>query len=130
MVTFAFELYVARERAACLDELAARVQAAAEELRKAGTAVRYLRSIYLPEDETCFVLAEASSQPAAVQLSKRAALDSVRIVEAALPTSRRREGADQRQGFAKVSARTAAEYRRMTFGEDLTTSELEGEGRL
>jgi hypothetical protein len=91
VVTFALELHVPRSRAACLEELEARAQTAAAELSRTGTPVRYLRALYLPEDETCFLLAEAGSQPAAALLSERAALDSIRIVEAALPTSRRRK---------------------------------------
>lgn len=112
MVTFVLELYVPRERAACLDGLSARVQTAADELRGAGTRVRYLRSIYLPEDETCFVVAEASSHRVAVQLSERAALDSVRIVEATVPRSggrlNGRAGSSSRcrSGALHVSSRT------------------------
>jgi hypothetical protein len=104
VVTFALELHVPRSRAACLAELEARAQTAADELSRTGTPVRYLRALYLPEDETCFLLAEAGSQPAAALLSERAGLDSIRIVEAALPRSHRRESARTRSDNSRLTS--------------------------
>lgn len=64
------------------------VRAAARAIRREGTVVRYVRSIFVPEDQTCLLLFEAGS-PAAVQLvTQRAGLDVTRVVavmEAAAP---------------------------------------------
>jgi hypothetical protein len=61
--------------------MASRVQRAVAELRAGGTEVRYLRWIYIPEDETCFHLFEGSSAEAIAEASHRAAIDYDRIVE-------------------------------------------------
>jgi len=69
----------ARERA-----LAAggRVRAACEALSRDGTPARYVRTTFVPEDETCFHLVEARSAELAGEVCRRAELGSVRIVEA------------------------------------------------
>jgi hypothetical protein len=65
-----------------LVDLEARAQRAATELAEAGTEVRYVRAIFVPEDETCFHLFEAASQDAVHAASERAGLSAQRIVEA------------------------------------------------
>jgi len=60
----------------------ARVRAAAEQLTREGTAVRYLRSIYVPEDETCFYLYEAATPEAVWAAARRAALRPDHVAEA------------------------------------------------
>jgi hypothetical protein len=44
--------------------------------------VRYVRAIFVPEDETCFHLFEAASPDAVYAASERAGLSAQRIVEA------------------------------------------------
>ena len=44
--------------------------------------MRYVRSIYVPEDEICFLLFDAASLDAVWQASRDARLDAQRIVEA------------------------------------------------
>ena len=44
--------------------------------------MRYLRSIFVPEDETCFFLYEAASADAVCQAVRGAALAFERVVEA------------------------------------------------
>jgi Protein of unknown function (DUF4242) len=56
-------------------------RAAAAALTRDGTEVRYLRSIFIPSDETCFHLFEAPSADAVDQVSRRAAFEYERIVE-------------------------------------------------
>jgi hypothetical protein len=56
-------------------------RAAASALAREGIEVRYLRSIFIPEDETCFHLFEAASAEAIDQVSRRAAFEHERIVE-------------------------------------------------
>jgi mannose-6-phosphate isomerase-like protein (cupin superfamily) len=60
-------------------ELAGRATAAAAELAREGTAVRFLRAIFLPEDETGFALYEAPSVQAVADAGERAQLPFDRI---------------------------------------------------
>jgi Protein of unknown function (DUF4242) len=68
-----------------LDEFAstaARARTAAEEVVDRGTPVRYLRSIFVPGDELCFLLYEGSSKEAVGEAVHRAAITFDRIVDA------------------------------------------------
>jgi hypothetical protein len=47
-----------------------------------GTAVRYLRSILIPGDETCLHLVDADSSELVAEAFERAGLTADRIVEA------------------------------------------------
>lgn len=82
MAEFLVELYVAREDSAAVANGAERARAAAETLTDEGAAIRYVRAIFVPEDETCFFLYEAESPDAVREASRRAGLSSVRITEA------------------------------------------------
>jgi hypothetical protein len=64
-----------------LEELTARTRAATAALTRAGTPVRFLRAIFVPEDETCFFLLEAQSRDAVEQAARRAELATARTVE-------------------------------------------------
>ena len=83
MREFLIELYVPRADRGGAEAAAERVRLAAEELTREGTPVRYLRSIFVPEDETCFFLCEAASIEAVRETARRADLRFERIVEAA-----------------------------------------------
>jgi Nickel responsive protein SCO4226-like len=65
-----------------VDRSAAHCRAAAEALTREGLSARYLRSIFIPEDETCFFLLEAGSADAVREVTRRAGLESGRIAEA------------------------------------------------
>ena len=82
MTGFLVELYVSQSDAAAVAHGAERTRLAAEELTREGTPVRYLRSIFVPEDETCFFLYEAESADAVREATRLAGLSSVRITEA------------------------------------------------
>ena len=82
MAEFLVELYVSHTDAGAVALGAARARAAAEELTREGTPVRYLRSIYVPEDETCFLLYEAGTATVAREAAGRAGLPFERIAEA------------------------------------------------
>jgi uncharacterized protein DUF4242 len=61
MREFMVELYVSRADPGAVERAALLTQKAAIQMTRLGTPVRYLRSIYAREDETCFFLYEAGS---------------------------------------------------------------------
>jgi hypothetical protein len=81
------ELYVSRMNASSVEGDAERARLAAEELSREGTPIRYLRSIFVPADETCFFLCEAASVEAVRETARRADLNFERIAEAAAPAT-------------------------------------------
>ena len=83
MAEFLVEVYRSRVHAETpAAEQAQRARDAAEELSREGITVRYLSSIFLPADETCFYLYEAPSADAVRMVALRADLPFARIVEA------------------------------------------------
>ncbi|MCA1683171.1 MAG: hypothetical protein LC685_04180, partial [Actinobacteria bacterium] len=58
-----------------------RARRAAAELTEAGTRVRYVRPIFVPEDETCFYLLDAASGDAAGEAIRRAGVSPQRVTE-------------------------------------------------
>ena len=79
---FLLETYVPQARAAEARNAGRRAQAAAEELAGEGTSSRYVRTTFLPEDETCFHLFEAQSAEAVREAGRRAGLGPIRVVGA------------------------------------------------
>ena len=57
-------------------------RAAADQLRREGTRVHYVRSILIPEDETCIHLYRAESIEAVRAAAARASLHLDRLTEA------------------------------------------------
>ncbi|MGB2874106.1 MAG: nickel-binding protein [Gaiellaceae bacterium] len=55
---------------------------AAEQLASEGTPVRYMRLLFVPEDETCFYIYEADSSDAVAEAAQRAELRFERVIEA------------------------------------------------
>jgi hypothetical protein len=84
MPEFLIEQYVARTDTATVERDAARARLAAEELSREGTPVRYLRSIFVPEDESCFLLYEAVSAEDVEEAARRASLRFERAVAAVI----------------------------------------------
>jgi Protein of unknown function (DUF4242) len=82
MAEFLVELYASRTDPAVTEGRPVRARLAAEELTREEIPVRYLRSIFVPEDETCFYLYEADSAEAVRQAVGRAALRFERVSEA------------------------------------------------
>ena len=82
MAQYLVELYVSREERAAVDLGVRRARVAAAELTREGTPVRHVRSIFVPEDETCFFLYEAESADAVREAARRAGLVFERIAEA------------------------------------------------
>jgi hypothetical protein len=65
-----------------LEQIAAQAAKAAEELEGQGKSVRYLRSIFVPEEETCFHVYAASSAGDVRDASERAGICPERIAAA------------------------------------------------
>ena len=82
MPSYLVETYLARGRAGERAVRDQQARAAAEELTRERTPVRFESSIYVPEDEICFFVFDAPSGSTAALVAQRADLDPVRIVEA------------------------------------------------
>ena len=82
MPEFLVELYVPKADRAPVAVWAERLGGAAAELTADGRPVRLLRSILVPEDETCFLLVEADSTETVQEAATRAALEFERVAEA------------------------------------------------
>ena len=79
MTEFLGELYVPREHGLVVEDDEVRVRAAAAQLTREGQPIRFVRTIFVPEDETCFYLFEAASVGAVRELGARAALPFDRV---------------------------------------------------
>jgi hypothetical protein len=66
-----------------LQRAAALARQATDELRREGEQVRFLRSIFVPEDEACFFLYEGPSAAVVKAAAARAQL-AVRRIDAAI----------------------------------------------
>ena len=65
----------------------AEVEARARRLAEAGAEVKYVRAIFVPEDELCLHLLDAASPEAASDLVRRVGISPDRIVEARTMTN-------------------------------------------
>ncbi len=82
MTVYLLEGYMPGSSAAELGDLAEHLSEVAHALSKDGLRVRYLRSTYVPEDETYFHFVEASTAGAVERFARRAELVFDRILEA------------------------------------------------
>ena len=82
MQTYAVERYQPNALPRELVQAAARARAAAEELTAEGVFVRYVRTLFLPDEEVCFTLYEGPSAEAVGQASTRADLPYERVLRA------------------------------------------------
>lgn len=81
MTEFLAELYVSRSDISALGSKKERARLGAEELTREGTPVRYVCSIFVPEDETCFFLYEGASADAVLAAAQRAGLPVERVAK-------------------------------------------------
>jgi hypothetical protein len=81
MATYLLEAYVPRSGARRLSDLHEAAREAAASLRRSGRRVQLVRSIYLPCDETCFLLVETIERSAAQELGDQLDLAVVRLAE-------------------------------------------------
>ena len=92
MAEFLFELYASRTEPGAVEAGAERARRAAEELTWEGTPVRFLRTMFVPEEETCFYLYEAASADDVREAARRAELPAESVVEAiSEPVTERKE---------------------------------------
>jgi hypothetical protein len=82
MREFAAEQYISGTDAAAAERGAGVARLAAEELTREGTPVEFLRSIFIPEDETCIHMYRAGSIDAVRLVAARASLCFEHISEA------------------------------------------------
>ncbi len=82
MPRYLAELYLPRTGSSSLQEVAVRARSAADGMTREGTPVRYLRAIFLGDDEVCFHLYEAASPELVQEASRRAAIPIERVTEA------------------------------------------------
>lgn len=94
MAEFLVEFYLSRTDAAALGRSVRRARLAAEEQTRQGMPVRYLRSMYLADEETCFLLYEAESAEATRRAAGLAAIAFERVSEVIGDTL----AADNREG--------------------------------
>ncbi len=83
VVEFMVELYVSRIDAGAVERAVRRARLAADELTRDGTPVRYVRSLHVKEDETCFLLLEADSIETIRELARAALLPVEHVAEVA-----------------------------------------------
>jgi hypothetical protein len=74
MGKYLLELYAARGDEAALERAVELTRRAAERLTREGTRVRHLRSLFVPADETCYVLLEADDAATAQEAATAAGL--------------------------------------------------------
>jgi hypothetical protein len=84
MTEYLVELYVSKTNCAAIEAGWERLSRAAAELTDEGRPVRLVRSIFVPEDETCFLLVEARTAEVVRETARRARLACERVVEAAV----------------------------------------------
>ena len=82
MGNFIVELYVSRGEEAALERGVELTRRTAERLTREGTPVRHLRSLFVPEDETCYFLFEADDASAAQAAAAAAGLPFERAATA------------------------------------------------
>jgi Protein of unknown function (DUF4242) len=83
MAEFLVELYLSSADPTALANTAQRAQRAASRLTADGTPVRFVRSIFVPSDETCLFLYEAESMDAVRVAAHRAGLSYDHLAETA-----------------------------------------------
>jgi hypothetical protein len=85
MAEFLADLYVPKTGGAAVEAIASRTRLAADELSAEGTPIRYVRSIFVPDDETCFFLFEADTVDAVYDSAARAGVKLEHVARVAPP---------------------------------------------
>ena len=90
MAEFLVELYVSRADADGVEREEQRARQAAAALSAEGRPVRFVRSIFVPEDETCFLVVEADTAATVREAATRAAVQFERVLATAARTDDQR----------------------------------------
>jgi hypothetical protein len=85
MREFLLELYVSRSGQGAVIDGAGRAALAAQRLRRDGASVNYVRSIFVPDDETCFLIYEARSADDVRRAASLAGLPADHVLEVLEP---------------------------------------------
>jgi len=80
---FLVETYISRSQPTGGPRASAELSEAAEQVTREGHPVRLVRSIVVPEEETCFYLFQAQTADAVREAATRAGLHFGRVLEAA-----------------------------------------------
>jgi hypothetical protein len=83
MAEFLVELYASQADPDAVGRGVERARRIAVELTAEGTPIRFLRSIFVPAEETCFFLYEAHAVDAVHEAVRRAGLAHEHVVETA-----------------------------------------------
>jgi hypothetical protein len=81
MPSYLVETFLPRGAAGERQARERRARSAAEAMTGAGTRVRFVCSMHVPEDEICFFAFDARSARDAALVAARAALEPLRVVE-------------------------------------------------
>lgn len=84
--SYVVELQLPMGAATDLAAAGERARNAAEQLTREGAAVRWVRSVYLPEEGTGLLVFEAPTPEAVVRAGRRAGITYERIFEGGRPT--------------------------------------------
>jgi Protein of unknown function (DUF4242)/Putative mono-oxygenase ydhR len=82
VASYLVELYLSRAGSDGADGTAERARSTAEAMAREGLPIRWLRAIFVPEDETCFYLFEAGSAELVRAVGERAGISFDRVLEA------------------------------------------------
>ena len=82
MPYFLIEVYVPLARAHEADSTGRRIRAAIDAHNSDDVEICFVRTMLLPEEETCFHVVDAPSSAAVQNLCKHARLSSIRVVSA------------------------------------------------
>jgi hypothetical protein len=104
--TYLVEAYVSKSDANGPAGIADRAVLASKEMRREGTFVRYVRSIFIPQDETCFHIFEAGSEQDAKNAAVRAGIRAERVLETTNFEATRAQLARSAQGTGDPPQRT------------------------
>jgi hypothetical protein len=82
MREFVAEQYRSSTEVDAAERVASAARLAAEQLTREGTPVEFVRSIFIPEDETCFYIYKAVSIESVLAAGARSSLRFERVSEA------------------------------------------------
>ena len=82
MPYYLIEVYIPRARAHEADSTGRRIRAAIDALHGEDVEIRFVRTMLLPEEETCFHVVDAPSSAAVENIGKHAGLSNIRVVSA------------------------------------------------